>query len=88
MQTVILCVKGMPIWHVMDVMHLEKNIAESKLKLLFGEKNTPKSRKTLRKWGGARIVAATQGQPAANLQAVSAIWFHGPKKEKKKKKKG
>ena len=37
----------MPVRHVLDVMHIEKNIAESTLKHLFGEKDTPESRRDM-----------------------------------------
>lgn len=37
----------MPVRHVLDVMHIEKNIAESVLKFLFGDKDTPESRRDL-----------------------------------------
>lgn len=41
----------MPIRHVLDVMHIEKNIAEYVLKFLFGEKDTTESRKDLQEMG-------------------------------------
>ena len=37
----------MPVRHVLDVMHVEKNIAEAVLKFLLGEKDTPESRRDL-----------------------------------------
>lgn len=45
------CVQGMPVRHVLDVMHIEKNIAEYVLKFLFREKNTPESRKDMEELG-------------------------------------
>ena len=44
----------MPIRHVLDVMHIEKNIAESVLKFLFGEKDTPETRRDLQDVGQRR----------------------------------
>ena len=44
-------VQDMPVRHVLDVMHIEKNIAESVLKLLFGEKDTHESRRDLEHLG-------------------------------------
>ena len=41
----------MPIRHVLDVMHIEKNIAESVLKFLFGDKDTEESRRDLQHMG-------------------------------------
>jgi hypothetical protein len=44
-------VQELPIRHVLDVMHIEKNIAESVLKYLFGEKDTPDSRRDMEHLG-------------------------------------
>ena len=44
----------MPTRHVLDVMHIEKNIAESVLKYLFGEKDTAESRRDLQETGTRR----------------------------------
>jgi hypothetical protein len=41
----------MPVRHVLDVMHIEKNIAESVMKYLFGEKDTVESRKDMEALG-------------------------------------
>lgn len=41
----------MPIKHVLDVMHVEKNVAESVLKFLFGEKDTLESQRDLQAMG-------------------------------------
>ena len=41
----------MPMRHVLDVMHVEKNIADSVLKLLFGEKDSLDSRRDLEQMG-------------------------------------
>ena len=41
------CVQDLPIRHVLDVMHVGKNVAESVLKFLFGKKDTPESRRDL-----------------------------------------
>ena len=49
-----LCVQDLPIRHVLDVMHTEKNIAESILKFLFGDKDTPESRRDLEEMGVRR----------------------------------
>ena len=48
-----LCIwsQDMPIRHVLDVMHIEKNVAESVLKFLYGEKDTAESRRDLEKMG-------------------------------------
>lgn len=43
--------QDMPVRHVLDVMHIEKNIAESTLKHLFGEKDTPESRRDMEAMG-------------------------------------
>lgn len=45
------CVQDMPLRHVLDVMHVEKNIAESVIKFLFGEKDTAESRKDMEELG-------------------------------------
>lgn len=47
-------VQDMPVRHVLDVMHIEKNIAESVLKFLFGEKDTPESRRDMQEMGQRR----------------------------------
>jgi hypothetical protein len=39
--------QDLPVWHVLDVMHIEKNIGESVLKFLFGEKDTAESRRDM-----------------------------------------
>jgi hypothetical protein len=44
-------VQGMPARHLLDVMHIEKNIAEGVLKFLFGDKDTAESRKDLEEVG-------------------------------------
>lgn len=41
----------MPIRHVLDVMHIEKNVAESILKFLFGDKDTVESRRDMEEMG-------------------------------------
>lgn len=56
----------MPVRHVLDVMHIEKNIAESVLKFLFGEKDTPDSRRDLEELGIRRELWL---RPRANRQA-------------------
>ena len=48
------CVQDMPTRHVLDVMHIEKNIAECALKFLFGEKDTLESRRDLEETGQRR----------------------------------
>ena len=40
--------------HVLDIMHIEKNICEAVLKFLFGEKDTAESRKDLEEMGQRR----------------------------------
>ena len=65
MQHVWLCIQEMPIRHVLDVMHVEKNIAESVLKFLFGDKDTPESRKDLEEVGLRRELWL---RPRANRQ--------------------
>lgn len=39
--------QDLPVRHVLDVMHIEKNIGESVLKFLFGEKDTAESRRDM-----------------------------------------
>jgi hypothetical protein len=55
----------MPVRHVLDVMHIEKNIAESVLKFLFGEKDTPESRRDMEQVGIRRDLWL---RPRANRQ--------------------
>ena len=47
-------VQMLPMRHVLDVMHIVKNIAESNLKFLFGDKDTPESRRDLHHMGVRR----------------------------------
>ena len=61
----ILCVQDMPVRHVLDVMHIEKNIAESVLKFLFGEKDTAETRRDLEEMGQRRELWL---RPRANMQ--------------------
>ena len=52
--------------HVLDVMHIEKNIAESVLKFLFGEKDSLDSRRDLEQVGLRRelwLHPGRNGQP-------------------------
>ena len=63
----------MPVRHVLDVMHIEKNIAESVLKFLFGEKDTPDSRRDLEELGIRRELWL---RPRANRQ--SFVKPHAP----------
>lgn len=44
-------VQELPMRHVLDVMHIEKNIAKNVLKFLFGDKDTPQSRRDLQHMG-------------------------------------
>lgn len=44
----------MPVRHVLDVMHIEKNIVESVLKFLFREKDTMESRRDMEQMGVRR----------------------------------
>ena len=44
----------MPVRHILDVMHIEKNIAESVLKYLFGDKDSLDSRRDLQEMGVRR----------------------------------
>ena len=60
----------MPVRHVLDVMHIEKNIAECVLKFLFGEKDTPESRRDLQQVGARRDLWL---RPIPNRQT-----FHKP----------
>lgn len=46
-----LSVQGMPARHLLDVMHIEKNIAEGVIKFLFGDKDTAESRRDLEEVG-------------------------------------
>ena len=55
----------MPVRHVLDVMHIEKNIAESVLKFLFGEKDSAESRRDLQETGQRRELWL---RPRANRQ--------------------
>lgn len=59
-------VQELPVRHVLDVMHIEKNIAESVLKYLFGDKDTPDSRRDMEQLGIRRELWL---QPRANRQA-------------------
>lgn len=54
MAAIVLCGQELPVRHVLDVMHIEKNISESVLKFLFGEKDTAESRKDLEEVGMRR----------------------------------
>lgn len=51
MQASMFGLQDMPVRHVLDVMHIEKNIAESVVKFLFGEKDTLESRRDLEEVG-------------------------------------
>lgn len=62
--------QDLPVRHVLDVMHIEKNIAESVLKFLFGEKDTPESRRDLEETGQRRELWL---RPRANR-----LRFHKP----------
>ena len=44
----------MPVRHVLDVMHIEKNIAESVLRFLFGDKDTLELRRDMEELGVRR----------------------------------
>lgn len=44
-------VQELPVRHLLDVMHVEKNIAESVLKFLFGDKDSAESRKDMEELG-------------------------------------
>lgn len=59
------CVQDLPMRHVLDVMHIEKNIGEAVLKLLFGDKDTPESRRDLQHMGVRRELWL---RPRANRQ--------------------
>ena len=54
-------VQDLPVRHVLDVMHCEKNIAENILKTTFGEKDSPSVRADMQAWG---IQAHLHLQPA------------------------
>ena len=47
-------VQDFPVRHVLDVIHIEKNIANSVLKFIFGEKDTSESRRDLQALGVRR----------------------------------
>ena len=55
----------LPVRHVVDVMHVEKNIAESVLKFLFGDKDSAESRRDLEEMGIRRELWL---RPRANRQ--------------------
>ena len=55
----------MPVRHVLDVMHIEKNISEAVVKFLFGEKDTAESRRDLEDMGQRRDLWL---RPRANQQ--------------------
>ena len=55
----------LPVRHVLDVMHIEKNIAESVLKFLFGEKDSADSRRDMEEVGIRRELWL---RPRANRQ--------------------
>ena len=63
-----LWVQGMPVRHVLDVMHIEKNISEAVLKFLFGEKDTLEVRKDLEELGQRRELWL---KPTRNRQRFS-----------------
>lgn len=46
--------QDLPVRHVLHVMHIEKNIAESAIKFMFGEKDTAKSRRDMEAMGSRR----------------------------------
>ena len=52
--------------HVLDVMHIEKNVAEAVLKFLFGEKDTPECRRDMEELGLRRELWL---RPRANRQS-------------------
>ena len=59
-------VQDLPVRHVLDVMHVEKNIAESVLKFLFGEKDSAESRRDMEVLGIRRELCL---RPQPNRQA-------------------
>ena len=59
-------VQEMPVRHVLDVMHVEKNIAESVLKFLFGDKDSAESRRDMEDLGIRRELWL---RPRPNRQA-------------------
>ena len=59
-------VQELPVRHVLDVMHVEKNIAESVLKFLFGDKDSAESRQDMEELGIRRELWL---RPRANRQA-------------------
>ena len=63
-----LWVQGMPVRHVLDVMHIEKNILEAVLKFMFGDKDTPEVRKDLEELGQRRELWL---KPTRNRQRFS-----------------
>ena len=58
-------VQELPVRHVLDVMHIEKNIAESVLKFLFGDKDSADSRRDMEELGIRRELWL---RPRANRQ--------------------
>jgi hypothetical protein len=44
----------LPICHTLDIMHIEKNICDSILKFLLGEKDTPAVQEDFRECGISR----------------------------------
>lgn len=58
--------QDLPVRHVLDVMHIEKNIAESVLKFLFGDKDSAESRRDMEELGVRRELWL---RPRANRQA-------------------
>ena len=63
-----MCVQDMPVRHVLDVMHIEKNISEAVLKFLFGDKDTAESRRDLEEMGVRRELWL---KPSRNRQRFS-----------------
>ena len=59
-------VQDLPVRHVLDVMHVEKNIAESVLKFLFGDKDSAESRRDMEELGIRRELWL---RPRPNRQA-------------------
>lgn len=50
-EALIFVLQDMPVCHVLNAMHIEKNISECVLKFLFGEKDSVESRRDLEEVG-------------------------------------
>lgn len=63
--------------HVLDVMHIENNIAEFVLKFLFGKKIfVGVMESPVGNWATQGVVTKTQSKPTAIFQATWSLCLH------------